>query len=113
MPGFSSRSIFRSGVAAWLTACAGSLPPVTPAQEEAARRRWPAVTARDLNDGRRLYVARCSGCHNLVVPSRHPRAEWLWDFERMAAKAKLNPAEREKIVRYLVTTVETGIPQTP
>jgi mono/diheme cytochrome c family protein len=90
-------------VAAGLAAaCAAALRHATPADVTLVSPQWPGTTVQDLERGRRLYVRRCSGCHTLFLPSAHPPDEWPGWVDAMAEKARLKPAEREDVVRFLV-----------
>jgi len=62
--------------------------------------------------GRRLYVRRCSGCHTLILPQAHAPDEWPVLVDAMAEKARLKPAEREDVVRFLVA-VSSDEPKPP
>lgn len=83
-------------------ACAGLLPPVTPALVERAGSRWPDSSEASLKRGRRLFVDRCSGCHSLVLPREHSEEEWVEWLDAMQERARLTPQERELVLRYLV-----------
>lgn len=84
--------------------CARSQPPpVTPADTARATARWPGITADQLQQGRVLYMERCSDCHVPVDP-RAIRAElWPAHVAQMRDRAHLEPAQAELIERYLVT----------
>lgn len=85
-----------------LSACVGTmLPHVSPAQAEWAGRKWPGMDAAQLEAARVLYVDRCSGCHNLVLPETRSLEKWDVVLSSMAPRAKLTPDEREKIWRYI------------
>jgi hypothetical protein len=80
--------------------CASPLPPVTP-RLLAAFAPEEGVTLDDLAAGRRLYVAKCGGCHGLYPPA-HGRAEqwraWLAD---MRERAKLDARGERSVLAYL------------
>jgi mono/diheme cytochrome c family protein len=83
-------------------ACAAALRHATPQDVTLLAPRWPGTTIEDLQRGRQLYVRRCSGCHQLVLPENHAPADWPRLVDRMAAKARLAPEERDDVVRFLV-----------
>ena len=83
-------------------ACAAALRHATPADVTLVSPQWPGTTVEDLERGRRLYVRRCSGCHTLILPSAHAPDDWPVLVDAMAEKARLKPAQREDIVRFLV-----------
>jgi hypothetical protein len=85
-------------------ACSAALDHPTPRDAEWAQREWPGTTVQDLAHGRALYVDRCSGCHNLHLPSEHSPEEWKGYVAYMTADAKITPAEAAAIVRYLAAT---------
>ncbi len=88
--------------AALAAACAAALRHSTPADVTLVAPQWPGTTVEDLERGRRLYVRRCSGCHTLILPSTHAADDWPVLVDAMAEKARLKPAEREDVVRFLV-----------
>jgi hypothetical protein len=73
----------------------------------AARARWPDTSRATLEQGRSLYVRRCSGCHNLYVPSDYPASAWPEIVEEMSEKAKLDRDERDQVLRYLIVASDT------
>jgi len=83
-------------------ACAAALRHPTPEDVTLLAPKWPGTTLADLQRGRSLYVRRCSGCHNLVLPAAHSPGAWPERVDRMADKARLRPGEREDVVRFLV-----------
>ncbi len=85
-----------------LAGCAGGLPHPTAEVAARAAQSQPGVTLESLEAGRALYVQRCSGCHNLVVPTEKQPQEWPMWVGKMAERAELTPEERGLIERYLV-----------
>jgi len=83
-------------------ACAASLRHPLPEDLVLLAPSWPGTTLEDLERGRRLYVRRCSGCHTLILPGARTPAEWPGLVDDMTAKARLRPAERDDVVRFLV-----------
>lgn len=96
---------FRPFAAALLLAAlscgGGAVPRPTEAHLARARARWPDTTRASLEQGRQLYVARCSGCHPLHPPGTQPAARWAEVLDEMAPRARLSGAERELVLRYL------------
>ena len=85
-----------------LTACAGMmLPHLTPAQTAWAAREWPGISEKEISNDRATYVTHCSGCHNVVQPSRHSMDEWQVMVSSMAARARITRDQRASILRYL------------
>jgi mono/diheme cytochrome c family protein len=83
-------------------ACAAALRHATPDDAALVAPRWPGTTVEDLDRGRRLYVRRCSGCHNLFLPRAFPPERWPRLVDEMAEKGRLGPAERDDVTRFLV-----------
>ena len=82
--------------------CASVLPIITEEQSRHLSTRWPNITSRALNDGRRLYIDHCSGCHSLYVPSRFNEEQWKYIVKKMQLKAKLTDAEKELVLMYIL-----------
>ncbi len=71
-----------------------------------AATQWAGVTLADLEEGRRLYRAKCSGCHLPVAPADVTRAAWPGHVAEMRERAHLEPTQVTLIERYLVTLAE-------
>jgi hypothetical protein len=77
-----------------------------------ARRSPPQVTAIDaergnvelaeLQQGRKLLLGKCAGCHKTPLPNDHTRAEWPTMIAEMAQRANLDPQQTRLIEKYLV-----------
>ena len=93
--------------AACLAACVGGLPRLSPAQIDRAARRWPGTTPGDLEQGRSLYVTKCSACHTLRLPSRYPARRWPAIMDSMQKQARLSDDAKELILRYLLSAADT------
>jgi mono/diheme cytochrome c family protein len=105
------RRLATLGLAALLgatAACAAALRHPSPQDAVRLAPQWPGTTLEDLERGRRLYVRRCSGCHNLALPSAFPPEKWPGLVVEMAAKARLGPGERDDVVRFLVAVASDG-----
>jgi mono/diheme cytochrome c family protein len=110
MRAFSSPSISRihaagigASAALILAACAGSgaIPHPTPTHLEYAERGGYTATLPSLENGRRLYVNRCSGCHTLYSPSAFKAQDWPRLVRDMQANAEINEDQVRDITRYL------------
>jgi mono/diheme cytochrome c family protein len=86
-----------------LGACRSAPPPVTPRHAAWAQAQWPATTRDDLERGRSLYMAKCSGCHLPPAPDAHPPDAWPGEVAEMQERAHLAPDEVRLIERYVVT----------
>jgi len=54
-----------------------------------------------LERGRAEYIAKCSGCHSLYVPTRGSAAYWTEWTHKMAKRSHIEPVQSARIVRYL------------
>jgi mono/diheme cytochrome c family protein len=87
-----------------LAACAAQLAPPTAEDAARAQLRWPGTTIDELARGRALYVEHCSGCHRIYRPDAYPADRWPKLVGDMAERSKLDAAQADQVVRYLVTT---------
>ncbi len=94
------------GVAAIAACAARALPRVMPPDVDRAQLTWPGTTAADLDHGRSLYLARCSSCHQPVLPDEVPAIEWPGHVDEMKERSALNDQEAALVTRYLVTMSE-------
>jgi hypothetical protein len=90
---------------ALLNGCA-SLPHAEPRDVEVARQRWPEVSLAQLEEGRDTYVRRCAGCHSLVLPQKLAPDAWPKAVAKMGERAKIDEAERQQILRFVMTLAE-------
>jgi len=86
-------------------ACASGLPEPTHADVGWAKARRPESTLDELQHGRKLYVARCAGCHALKSPDMLPPGKWIGEIAEMRTKHGVAIADREEllIAQYLDT----------
>lgn len=91
-------------LAAALSGCAGSraIPDPTAKHLEYAERGGYPSTLPALKNGRKLYVNRCSGCHNLHKPTAFNSKEWPQIVLDMQNNAEINEDQVRDITRYLV-----------
>ncbi len=80
----------------------------TPKHLEYANRNGQVTTLASLTMGRRLYIKRCSACHNLKRPTSLLPSEWPEMVERMSEVADLKPDQVKIITQYLVAVVEAA-----
>jgi mono/diheme cytochrome c family protein len=78
--------------------------PVTPATVEAARTRWPDASEAQLAAGRELFLAKCNSCHS--YPDLHAVTDDKWPetVKRMGEKAKLDAAQTESVLRFVLSS---------
>lgn len=63
--------------------------------------RITGIPVDTLLAGRKLYLERCSGCHNLYLPGAYTTGDWeLW-VKRMEKPAKLSKSEGDLVLKYL------------
>ena len=86
-----------------LLSCSGAIPQPTFMQVERASQRWPGTDSETLAHGRQLYVAKCSGCHSVKVPSVYSEFQWDTLMRTMGTSAKLTKDEYEHILHYVLT----------
>jgi mono/diheme cytochrome c family protein len=73
-------------------------PQVTPQMAKTGGRQ---VSLATLQQGRKLFVSRCIGCHTLPPVSSRSAMKWPGAVDRMSARSGLNRAERDALVDYL------------
>lgn len=61
------------------------------------------IALEQLQQGRALYLDKCTRCHTAVGPKTIRGAEWPAHVAEMSERAKLTQADHDLIVRYLVT----------
>lgn len=92
---------------------APSTPPVTASrsageiQMEIAQTRWPGTVATELSEGQVIYTTRCTKCHKAYDISEFGEKKWLHEIDDMSPKAKLNPEEKLKLTKYILSYRET------
>jgi hypothetical protein len=52
--------------------------------------------------GRKLYVARCSNCHNLHLPKEFTSEAWRKQVDLMQVRAGISVDEKNLILNYLL-----------
>ncbi len=97
-----------TATACFVISCVSSQFVVTDEDVIKANKRDPDITYYDLNNGRKLYVLKCSGCHLLHKPSELTKAQWMGIIPDMQEEAKLTDEETELIRQYLLVKA-TGI----
>ena len=96
-----------TATAALLVACARTqLPSATPVDAQRASVKWPGTTVSQLNEGRQLYLSKCSSCHQPVQPGSIAPSDWPQHVDEMKTRSKLDKHEAVLIERYLVTMSE-------
>ena len=85
--------------------CASALRHPTAGDATWAKSQWPTSSLDSLRAGRRLYVEKCAGCHELYMPHDRNAADWLRIVDEMQNEQDVNlsPSEAERIYHYLAT----------
>lgn len=78
--------------------------PVSPAEVERARTKWPESTEASLNEGRGMFIANCKKCHGLPDRNAITADKWPATVERMGAKIDLSANQRQLILRFIEAT---------
>jgi hypothetical protein len=95
-------------VTLFIVSCANLAPPPEISPTLIANARPDHVGAKELTNGRKLFVSRCLECHTLPSVTKHTRQEWPHLVSRMAGRANLSTDERNAIVAYLRAASLTG-----
>jgi mono/diheme cytochrome c family protein len=61
------------------------------------------VQLKDLQMGRKLYVAHCAACHSLHLPNELAPSGWERIMEKMQVKAKIDDGTKDSILLYVTT----------
>jgi hypothetical protein len=57
-----------------------------------------------LNEGERLYKAKCSSCHNIIAPSRHNMQSWRFYVDKYGKN--MTDIEKMIVLKYLEDSKE-------
>jgi len=76
--------------------------PVTAADVDRGRYRWPDVDQRSLSTGRELFAAHCNACHDYPALTSVPEGNWPAIVEKMARKAKLSREQGQLVLRFVL-----------
>jgi cytochrome c5 len=61
----------------------------------------PADASRDVQEGHRLFMAKCTLCHDPVQPAEHAAAKWPKLLDKYGIRARLKPEEKADILAYV------------
>ena len=61
-----------------------------------------AKLQESLQAGRKLYVSRCSNCHNLHLPKEFTSEIWRKQVDLMQVRAGISDDEKNLILNYLL-----------
>jgi cytochrome c5 len=79
-----------------------------PTDIERGQKLYPGYTLAELNEGKSLYDAKCSTCHDLVKPSHESPEAWKKIVPKMSEISNkdgktISSKEENLILKYLVT----------
>lgn len=77
-------------------------PPITPADADAAKARFPNSSKAALDTGRDLFASRCNGCHNYPDVSKIDDARWPEIVSRMGKKAGLDDVQSRLVLSFIL-----------
>lgn len=83
-----------------------SAPPpttITSADISVAQKKWPDATEASLNQGKDVFIANCNQCHDYPAMDAKSEAAWPATMDKMAAKAHLNPQQKQDVLRFVLT----------
>jgi hypothetical protein len=66
------------------------------------------LSAVELRNARKLYIAKCAKCHKLHDPAGYTVSEWASWMAKMSRKARLKKDQEELLSRYLETLRKPG-----
>jgi hypothetical protein len=68
------------------------------------------LSAQEVNDAHKLYVAKCARCHKFYNPAEYSDAAWHSWMSKMSRKARLKSDPQELLSRYLAAfrTMQRG-----
>lgn len=68
-----------------------------------AQQHIPGITLKELQDGYKIYVTNCSGCHSLHNPKEYTAGQWKPILSEMFEKAKMHDTKQNELVTsYLI-----------
>jgi hypothetical protein len=82
---------------------AGPLPPpITAADADAAKARFPDASEASLRTGRDLFASRCNGCHHYPDVSKIEGERWPGILSSMGKKASLDDAQTHAVLSFIL-----------
>ena len=61
-----------------------------------------------LEQGRNLYVTRCSKCHNALRITRYSKPQWLETLPIMTKKSKFTLEQTQAVTTYIQAVLDTA-----
>ena len=59
------------------------------------------ISLNTLKTGRELYIYKCGSCHNLYLPDKYTRQEWIPIMDKMQKRAKIDSSQKDLILKYI------------
>jgi hypothetical protein len=85
-------------------------PDVTPDLVQIGQSQWTGTTQASLEEGRELFVTHCHRCHVLPTPKSRTVEKWHKIIIKMAKKAKLDDAQRDTVLRFILAVRDLPAP---
>jgi len=70
-------------------------------QLDVAAANAAGLSAQQVSEANEIYTVKCAKCHRFYDPAQYSQTEWDDWMRKMSRKAKLNPAQRDLLARYL------------
>jgi cytochrome c5 len=67
-----------------------------------AQAKVPGITMQELTDGKKLFVERCSNCHELKNPGDYTAQQWEPIVAKMTRKAHISDEGQKLLIRNYV-----------
>ena len=61
----------------------------------------PPDAAPEVQEGHRLFLAKCTLCHSPVQPAEHAAAAWPKLVDKYGLRARLKPEEKAEVLAYV------------
>ena len=89
---------------------AGFVPQPTVADVDRVQPIEPGLTLAEMQQGRAIYVQRCSSCHPVHGPGEYRGDQWPGLVEKMKREKKIRIPEHEQVLmeRYLAAFSSTA-----
>lgn len=86
----------------------GSTTTTTPAAStetliSVAQKKYPSITQADLDEGKKIFTVDCVKCHGEKKITSRDEKRWGEIMDWMAPKAKLNDAQKTKVLQYVLS----------
>jgi mono/diheme cytochrome c family protein len=76
-------------------------------QLTAIKAKFPDATAQTLSEGYSIYTGACTNCHGQKNIFKRSEASWMHEIDDMSPKAKLTPAQKDALTKYILAMKAT------